>query len=375
MFKDGSTIIGNRTHKMAFIPTVSALGIINPNFNWSSALGTSGLRCALNTPFDNFYTAPSGPNDTNQQHVTLTQANIDWLFAELDADYKIVVNQLPRRCTNVTYQLVPPVPQNCPGVYWQVLSGNGVNIVSSTKNSVTVRGNTTSQGGGPTVIQASIGDPNCATKPLFLVKATIPAPIYWPIYDVKFTGLSNCNYQASVTPVIAGDKYYWSDGTTVNTPSGPILQYTQGGPNFYPSYYPNGYIGQLGANIPVYVKIVSGCISGDTAETSIVFNRTKDACTPDTYYPSSRISSQVSGEIMVIPNPTNTDWMVRGIDPKTHVIEASLKDVSGRILWVKTVKDTDGFLPPVPGNGLSAGIYFLTVRADGKQSQFKLVKQ
>ncbi len=68
--------------KHSFVPTVSALGFIDPNFNWSNNINRN-LVCDNNKeiPFDNFY-APQN----NTDHVSFTQESINWLFQELDAD-------------------------------------------------------------------------------------------------------------------------------------------------------------------------------------------------------------------------------------------------------------------------------------------------
>ncbi|MCF6349749.1 MAG: hypothetical protein L3J23_01800 [Flavobacteriaceae bacterium] len=72
----------SRTNKEihSFVPTVSALGFKNPNFNWSQKLDRN-LVCSNEIPFDNYY----GPQ-TNTQHVSFTKESIDWLFAELDVN-------------------------------------------------------------------------------------------------------------------------------------------------------------------------------------------------------------------------------------------------------------------------------------------------
>jgi len=64
----------------SFIPTVSALAIKNPDFNWNNVVGDRNLKCTEETRFDNYY---GEVNNTN--HVSFTQGSKDWLFQELEA--------------------------------------------------------------------------------------------------------------------------------------------------------------------------------------------------------------------------------------------------------------------------------------------------
>lgn len=58
----------------SFIPTVSALGFKNPNFDWSQPVNNRNLVQTGEIYFDDYY-APA----TNEQHVTLTANNVAWL--------------------------------------------------------------------------------------------------------------------------------------------------------------------------------------------------------------------------------------------------------------------------------------------------------
>ncbi|WP_034061120.1 T9SS type A sorting domain-containing protein [Lacinutrix jangbogonensis] len=69
----------SRTNKKihTFIPTVSALGFTNPEFNWGEYID-SNLLCSDDIPFDSFY-APK----INEQHTSFTEESVNWLLAEL----------------------------------------------------------------------------------------------------------------------------------------------------------------------------------------------------------------------------------------------------------------------------------------------------
>ncbi|MFT7666346.1 MAG: hypothetical protein ACI9O8_000679 [Patiriisocius sp.] len=62
----------------SFIPTISALGFTNPDFNWTQNLDRD-LVCTNEIPFDNYF----GPKN-NQGHTSFTQSSIEWMYAELD---------------------------------------------------------------------------------------------------------------------------------------------------------------------------------------------------------------------------------------------------------------------------------------------------
>lgn len=67
----------NNKHVSSFIPTVSALGLKNPNFNWSQKLDRN-LVCSNEIPFDSYF----GPKN-NEQHTSFTETSVNWLLEEL----------------------------------------------------------------------------------------------------------------------------------------------------------------------------------------------------------------------------------------------------------------------------------------------------
>lgn len=62
-----------------FIPSVSALGFNNPNFNWANDIGNRNLVCNNEIPFDNYFTAK-----TNEEHVHVSEAAAKWIMEEID---------------------------------------------------------------------------------------------------------------------------------------------------------------------------------------------------------------------------------------------------------------------------------------------------
>ena len=65
------------THVSSFIPTVSALGFHNPDFNWRANLNRN-LVCTNEIPFDSYF----GPKK-NEQHTSFTHESVQWLKSEI----------------------------------------------------------------------------------------------------------------------------------------------------------------------------------------------------------------------------------------------------------------------------------------------------
>ncbi|MEZ4858484.1 MAG: T9SS type A sorting domain-containing protein [Flavobacteriaceae bacterium] len=132
------------THVSSFIPTISALGFHNPNFNWRANLNRN-LVCTGEIPFDSYY----GPKK-NEQHTSFTHESVQWLKLEIlgqeqppvvylnnnDLEGPQVVCEGPE-----TYQF-----SNCrtsvPVQSWEV--SPGLQIVTSNGTSVTVEKTTSS---------------------------------------------------------------------------------------------------------------------------------------------------------------------------------------------------------------------------------------
>ncbi|RUA35321.1 MAG: hypothetical protein DSY77_02825 [Bacteroidetes bacterium] len=152
-----------------FIPTVSALALENPNFNWSNALNRN-LVCTGETPFDSYY-APS----ENQQHITPTTENVAWILEEINGNPRDPVVRLTGNdlegsemlCYNQTETYTF---DNCklgsPISSWST-SAN-LNIMSSSSNSITVKERGSSNFSGVKNITANFEDGTSMTKPIWI---------------------------------------------------------------------------------------------------------------------------------------------------------------------------------------------------------------
>lgn len=124
-----------------FIPSVSALGFRNSNFNWNDNLLNRNLLCNNEIYFDGYF-IPT----TNEEHITLTKENVNWLSQEIDKGQpncpkicSFSINGAYNLCTNSdkTYSLDVTVPAGCSTTWEQ---SSVYQIISYTNNSVTVRG-------------------------------------------------------------------------------------------------------------------------------------------------------------------------------------------------------------------------------------------
>ncbi len=153
----------------SFVPTVSALNFINPNFNWGQPLNRN-LLCTEEIPFDNYY----GELGENTAHISFTEKSANWLFQELSADP--INGPFPAPTVYLTSDdLIGPkvvcyneTPvyyfEDCklPGdsVTWEV--SDNLYILSSTDTSITVK--STSQDTGAAWIKAVFNGEILVTK-------------------------------------------------------------------------------------------------------------------------------------------------------------------------------------------------------------------
>ncbi len=136
-------------HVNSFIPTVSALGFKNPNFNWSQELNRN-LVCTDEIPFDSYF----GPRN-NERHTSFTEENVNWLLEELDGNTQSPTVYLDANdmvgpdiiCSGdiVTYDF-GTCKVGTPVQNWVVT--NGLQIISSNGSSVTIESATSTNNPG-----------------------------------------------------------------------------------------------------------------------------------------------------------------------------------------------------------------------------------
>lgn len=140
-------------HVNSFIPTVSSLGIKNPNFNWAQEFDRN-LVCTGEIPFDSYF----GPRN-NEQHTSFTHESVDWLIAELGKPGVPPVPQPPtvyldgnditgptKLCYGTTGTYSFATCKSTPVQSWEY-STNLLSLVSSTSTSIKVKPKNASSSG------------------------------------------------------------------------------------------------------------------------------------------------------------------------------------------------------------------------------------
>ncbi|MDP1765221.1 MAG: hypothetical protein Q8L07_15175, partial [Sediminibacterium sp.] len=124
----------------SFIPTFSALGIKNPDQDWSQPLNRN-LVCSNETPFDSYF-----GHDDNTQHTSFDCESVNWLLKELDGIPQapwyplnsIAINGNSYACigSNTVFNINAC---DVPGAATWSVSSN-LQIISSSPYSVTISG-------------------------------------------------------------------------------------------------------------------------------------------------------------------------------------------------------------------------------------------
>ncbi len=174
-----------------FIPSISALGFKNSNFDWNTRVDNRNLLCNNEINFDNYFIPPS-----NQPHVFLNTANVNWLTEEIDKGQpncpKIctfaITGGVDPLCANVTstYNLDANVPT---GVTTQWVVSSNLQIISSTNNSITVKELTSSTA----TITATLINP-CGAN-VVVTRQIIAGPPAITNITSSMTGSCNGSYQ------------------------------------------------------------------------------------------------------------------------------------------------------------------------------------
>lgn len=157
----------------SFIPTVSALGFNDPDFNWSQNLNRN-LVCSNEIPFDSYY----GPK-INEQHTSFTEESWNWFREELEGNPQAPTVYLDDNhligddivCENdiVTYYF-----ESCRAPFvleWQI--SDNLEIITEDNTSITVKaiGNPREPG----YVRAIFPFDNILDKTLWIGSPNVPA--------------------------------------------------------------------------------------------------------------------------------------------------------------------------------------------------------
>ncbi len=217
-----------------FIPSVSALGFRNTNFNWNDNLINRNLLCNSEVYFDGYFIAK-----TNEEHITLTTENVNWLSQEIDKGQpncpticSFSVNGLYNLCVNSTstYSLDVQVPSGASTI-WQ--PSDRYQIIGSTNNSVTISGTLD----GPAIIKARIINP-CGADVYITKDIYIGSPAFGATYK---NGVTDGNPVAFYIPSQGNSNIINNVCIGYNGPPNVYIDAQPGGTNNVTWSVPNGY--------------------------------------------------------------------------------------------------------------------------------------
>lgn len=337
-----------------FIPTVSALGYNNRNFEWGQNLGTNNLVCSNQIPFDNYYTPSS-----NQPHITVTEASAQWISQEIDKGQAncpkickamlLVNNNLNTPlCIGSTrtfyhnYNLLPGQT-----VSWDYSNGL-LQLMSSNNSSITVK----SLNHGAAFVKAIINNPcgaNLEEKMIFSSGAGYSFTV--SRYDI--TGPAGKGKVLEVNP---------------NSPAITAISWSIDGTNFtdHNQVFYNVYKIGTAPSRQVWLKTENTC--GSYLMSKPVWFDNNDY--NDYYTVNATLPNLLSTQVAVYPNPTHSSWTVD--IPEAEAARLELYDETGR--KVRTVEKAQ-FKANIGGGELPAGVYLLKVILSGRQTSYKLIKQ
>uniref|UniRef100_UPI0025CE0DE8 T9SS type A sorting domain-containing protein n=1 Tax=Marivirga sp. TaxID=2018662 RepID=UPI0025CE0DE8 len=344
--KNLNIVANSHLDNHTFIPTVSALALENPDFNWSNALNRN-LVCTGETPFDSYY-AP----ENNQQHITPTTDNVAWIMEEINGNSQEPVVRLfqqdlagsERLCYN---QLKTYSFGNCklgsPVTSWNTTTN--LNIMSSSSSSITVKEGSSSFRGYK-YITANFADGTSLTKKVYVGRPADPSPVQgssdvvpnaWEYYSVPAQAEAS-----SYNWVIPSG---WSFHHTSSTTSNEVLLVT-GSSSGYVRARANNACGN--SNYRSKYVTVSG----------------NDCGSPVCYFTYS--PNPVEETLTVEMEPTNFDVL------SNDKYQISLNNQYGKVVYEA---ESNSICHDIDMKEMRKGMYRIKVSYKGKQQIAKILKQ
>lgn len=329
-----------------FIPTVSALALENPNYNWSNTLNRN-LVCTGETPFDSYY----APSD-NQQHITPTTENVAWIMEEINGNPQAPVVRLLQQDLAGSERLCYNQPKtysfgNCklgsPVSSWSTTTN--LNIMNSSSSSITIK-EASSSFRGNKYITANFADGTSLTKKVWVGRPADPSPVQgstdvvpnaWEYYSVPVQ-----EEASSYTWVIPSG---WSFHHTSSTSSNEVLLVT-GSSSGYVRARANNACGN--SNYRSKYVAVSG----------------NDCGSPVCYFTYS-------------PNPVEETLTVE-MEPTTFDVSSNdtyqirLNNQYGKVVYEA---ESNSICHDIDMKAMRKGMYRIKVSYKGKQQIAKILKQ
>jgi len=363
------TLINTHT----FIPTISALGFYNPNFAWDTRVDDRDLVCNNEIPFDNYYMPK-----TNEQHITLTPENVDWLkqeiyngdtFSNCPHICAYADNWPSQLCHGSTYQLsVNDVPSGYT-VRWETettATWPTSNLVpsSQTGNPMNVTANRQFINNPNNKLIAYIVNPCGADykieKTFGITKASAPPPII-TIDSTPTSGRWIANHAFAAPP---------SGVTTSWTVYNYRTNISDNGSNSG-----IGDVLALNGDTVAWSLFATGMNSCGNATYSGSYRINSDGSKTDLNIPLARIVSS-GNTLSVIPNPASSFWAISyTITGTSHIpVNVVITDLNGKRLL--TTKIIDPHHTIISCEHFASGLYIGSVQFDdGATEIVKLRKE
>jgi hypothetical protein len=368
-------------HGMTFIPTISALGFRNPNFNWNNRVDNRNLLCNNEIFFDNYF-VPA----TNEEHIAdlkkgifMSEKSVAWITQET------IKGRNGTDCfnaCNIALSGNECIKQGLTTSYnygFTFLSANIANITTSANLQVisksttgfTMKGLTPGAGWIKIEFENPCGANIIIEKVVNVDLPNVPAP------SITITqSTSTCNkwwVQMSFGNPNFGT-YSWSafksgSGTNFSgNSSGSCGFWILNGQNFGWSVSISNACGNLDdGQLNKFNVLSSGCGTGTYSLTPIANGGNRMA------KPSATIAETIN--YSVLPNPTSNHWTIGILSEKVKELNYKLINMQGQILEQNNFNQV-AMNDFVVGNAnLPKGLYLLKIKTNTGEEALKLLKE
>jgi len=367
------------THDISFIPAVSSLAFNSSNFDWKTRFDDRNLVCTNEIPFHNYF-APTA----NESHVSVSKQSTQWLLQEIQkgnincpdiCSYKFN-NTLTNICTgiNTTISLDNPIPNQAGFTTTWSTSAN-IQIISSTNNSVVVKGLTYSTTG---FIKAVISNP-CGADRIIVKEGIIVGIQSPPTPSITLSSTPNC--------------YKWD--VTVQFPSPPAGTTYDWGVGVYPNCNVPS-CSSTGSNAGTFTKLMTSGqkIQWSSSATNVCGTEYNDGqileldvtygtpCTAQLIYIGVPLKTNYSigniitpnDDIIIFPNPSSSFWTISIMKNEIEDLTYTLSDITGKTLLQKSYANINMNDIIVDNSNLPIGTYFLNIETSTRSYNFKVLK-
>ncbi len=343
----------------SFIPTFSALGIKNPNQNWSSPLNRN-LVCSNETPFDSYFGEAE-----NTEHTLLNYKSVDWFLKELETSpvnpqapvfplQKNLIAGPNTICDNANYTYIfddiCKIPSS--NASWAVYPNS--QLVSSTPTSVIINGNYN----GEVLIRATF--PN-GQSTVAKVWVGAPSTVYYVAKPSK------CKFEYTPQYDDPTANYTWEYISGTGTAAYPVeMSLMQSGNKLIFNAYSD-------FTIQLKLTVVNNC----GTEISYINN----GHIIDPYPPFCAIerpsNTSYNTFYKIYPNPTNhiINVELKNQDQRpaqNSIINAELYNMMGEVKRNVTITNN---IASIDVSGLPHGIYLLKINIDGVAESHQVAVQ